>query len=146
MARRDTETGIGGPGGKFPATQWSAITALRSGQTPARDQALEVLVILYWKPVYKYLRIKWRKSNEDAKDLTQAFFVRAIEKEFFRNYDPGKSRFRTFLRTCLDRFAMNEAKAARTVKRGGDALFLPLDFHQAEAELKRVELSPEECF
>ncbi len=146
MARRDTETGIGGPGSRFPLTRGSAIAALQSNQTPVRDRAFEALVTTYWKPVYKYLRIKWRKSNEDAKDLTQAFFTRVLEKEFFRKYDPSKSRFRTFLRTCLDGFTANEAKAARTQKRGGDVLLLPLDFHQAEAELKHVDLSPDECF
>jgi len=119
---------------------------LQSNQTPVRDQAFGALVTMYWKPVYKYLRIKYRKSNEDAKDLTQAFFARALEKEFFRKYDPLKARFRTFLRTCLDGFAANEAKAARTQKRGGNAVLLPLDFHQAEVELKHMDLSPEECF
>lgn len=113
---------------------------------PQRDQAVEVLVKMYWKPVYKHLRIKWRKSNEDAKDLTQAFFARAMEKNFFGGYDPSKARFRTFLRTCLDGFAANEEKASQAQKRGGDAMILPLDFHQAEAELALSEPSPEECF
>ncbi len=78
MPRRDTGTGIGGPGGKFPTTQWSAIAALTGGEPDQRKIALEAVINLYWKPVYKYLRIRWRKSNEDAKDLTQSFFARAI--------------------------------------------------------------------
>lgn len=142
----DSGTGIGGKQDRFPETQWSAIVALRTGESPDRTLAFEVLVKLYWKPVYKYLRIKWLKSNEDAKDLTQAFFARAIEKDFLSNYDPARARFRTFLRTCLDGFVSNEEKAARTQKRGGDALLLPLDFHQAEAEMKHSAPSPEECF
>ena len=101
---------------------------------------------MYWKPVYKYLRIKWRKSNADAEDLTQGFFTSAIEKNFFASYDPARSRFRTFLRTCLDGYAANEAKAAKTLKRGGGAIFVPLDFHQAEIELKKTEYSPDEIF
>jgi RNA polymerase sigma factor (sigma-70 family) len=146
MARHDPETGIGGSNGKFPETHWSAIVALRSPETTERTLALEVLVQLYWKPVYKYLRIRWRKSNEDAKDLTQGFFAYVIEKNSLANYDPARARFRTYLRTCLEGFVSNEEKAAHTQKRGGDALFLSLDFHQAEAEMKRHEPSPDECF
>jgi len=101
---------------------------------------------MYWKPVYKYLRIKWRKSNADAEDLTQGFFASAIEKNFFYSYDPVRSRFRTFLRTCLDGYAANEEKAARTLKRGGGAIFVPFDFHQAEIELKQSQYSPDEVF
>jgi RNA polymerase sigma factor (sigma-70 family) len=146
MPRRDSETGIGGKDGKFPETHWSAIVALKSPEMTERTMALEVLVQLYWKPVYKYLRIRWRKSNEDAKDLTQGFFANAIERNFLGNYDPSRARFRTYLRTCLEGFVGNEEKAAHTQKRGGDALFLSLDFHQAEAEMKQSEPTPEECF
>src|SRR5262245_32031392 len=104
MVRRESDTGIGEGGGRFPSTHWSAIRALKSEDQDRRGPALDLILRLYWKPVYKYLRIRWRKSNEDAKDLTQAFFVRAIEKEFFHDYDPAISKFRTFLRTCLDGF------------------------------------------
>lgn len=146
MPRQDTGTGIGGPSGRFPTTQWSVIAGL-TGSEPERQQiALETVITLYWKPVYKYLRIQWRKSNEDAKDLTQSFFARAIQSEFFRGYDPKRARFRTFLRTCLDGFAANEEKAARASKRGGNAPHLPLDFHQAEAELQQQQPSAEDCF
>ena len=145
MARWDPDTGMGGAAGRFPETRWSAVEALRSG-CENTGPALEALVGAYWKPVYKHLRIRWRKSNEDAKDLTQAFFARSLEKDFFAGYDPSRARFRTFLRTCLDGFAANEDKASQAKKRGGGALILPLDFHQAEAELSRTEPSPEDCF
>lgn len=103
-----------------------------------RRRSFATLVAAYWKPVYKHLRIRWRKSNEEAKDLAQAFFAIAMEKEFFSGYDPSRARFRTFLRTCLDRFIANEAKAAGRLKRGGGTELLPLDFDAAEAELSRA--------
>ncbi len=145
MHTKDPETAIGGRSGRFPSTQWSAIISLRDGN-PDREVALESLIRMYWKPVYKYLRIRWRKSNEDAKDLTQSFFARLIEKDFIRTYDPSISRFRTFLRTCLDGFASNELKAANARKRGGAFRFESLDFHQAEAEVRNSPPTPEECF
>ena len=131
---------------RFPTTRYSAIATLRQGDPSEKHQAWESLVRMYWKPAYKYLRIKWRKSSEDAEDLTQGFFTSAIEKNFFATYDPSRARFRTFLRTCLDGYAANEAKAARTLKRGGGAIFVPFDFHQAEIELKQTQYSPDDVF
>jgi len=138
------DTLIGGSQDKFPLTQWSAIVALRSDEQKDRARAFDAIVATYWKPVYKYIRLKWSKSNEDAKDLTQGFFAKALEKDFFQSYDPAKARFRTFLRTCLDGFVANENKAAQRLKRGGEAQILSLNFESAEGELKYAEIpSPE---
>jgi RNA polymerase sigma factor (sigma-70 family) len=132
------DTKIGGPGGKFPATRWSAIVGSRSPDQAERTRALDAIVETYWKPVYKYIRIRWGKSNEDAKDLTQEFFSRLIEKRFLFDFDPAKARLRTFLRVSIDHFLANEGKAAKRLKRGGGHQALSLDFPAAEAELRRL--------
>jgi RNA polymerase sigma factor (sigma-70 family) len=133
------DTGIGGPSAKFPLTRWSAIVAARSPDAAERRRGFETLVAAYWKPVYKYIRARWGKSNEDAKDLTQEFFARLIEKDFLATYDPAKSRLRTFLRVCVDGLVANQDKAAQRLKRGGDVLLTSLDFETAEGELGRTE-------
>ena len=135
------DTGIGGSRSKFPTTRHSAILAVRSNDSVERSRAMEVIIGAYWKPVYKYIRIQWHKSNEDAKDLTQAFFTRVLEKEILENFDPSRAKFRTYLRTCLDGFIANEQKAAVRQKRGGDAIMLSLDYESAEGELKQVEIA-----
>lgn len=132
----DPDTAIGGAAHRFPATRRSAIFAMHSDDPDERSRAREAVVEAYWKPVYKYLRIKWNASNEDAKDWTQGFFARAFEKGFFEAYDPAKAAFRTFLRTCLDGYVSNERKAQRRLKRGGGAQILPLDFEGAEGEVQ----------
>ena len=33
--------------------------------------------------MYRFIRLKFRKNNEDAKDLTQGFFAAALERDFF---------------------------------------------------------------
>lgn len=136
------DTGIGGPRDAFPATRWSAVLATRSNDEAERTRSLEVLISAYWKPVYKYIRLKWDRSNEDAKDLTQGFFLKAMEKDYFRPYDPAKAKFRTFLRTCVDGYVANQDKAAHAQKRGGDAAILPLDFEGAESEISAGENGP----
>lgn len=129
------DTDIGGGRAAFPETPASAVLAVRSDDPVARARAFHGLVLAYWKPVYKAVRIKWRKGNEEAKDLTQAFFTRALEKGIFASYDADRARFRTFVRTCLHNFVTNEHEAARALKRGGGAITLQLDFDEAEGEL-----------
>src|SRR5262249_678750 len=103
------------------------------------------MVAVYWKPVYKYIRLKWRIPLDEAQDTTQEFFARAIEKSFFESYDASKARFRTFLRLCLDRFIANERKASARMKRGGGQTVVPPDFPSGEGELLQhdVALTPD---
>jgi RNA polymerase sigma factor (sigma-70 family) len=130
-------------GPAFPPTRLSVLLAARSDDVEERRRAFGVLVASYWRPVYKYLRLRWHASPEDAEDLTQGFFARAFEKGFFDRFDPARARFRTFLRTCLDAHAGNARAAARRLKRGGAARTLSLDFAAAEGELRRQPAAPD---
>jgi DNA-directed RNA polymerase specialized sigma24 family protein len=112
------------------------VAAIRSDRPDVRRSAFDALVTAYWKPVFKYVRLKWHASPDDAADLTQGFFLRAFEKDFFASFDPAKARFRTFLRTCLDGFVANARKADARLKRGGGVALVPLDFDEAERELR----------
>jgi len=138
------DTQIGGPAGRFPVTRGSLLAAARSSDSDERQRALGTLIAAYWKPVYKYIRLRWQKDNDGAKDLTQEFFVRLLEKDFLDSYDPARARLRTFLRVCVDRFISNQEKAAQRQKRGSNQQILSLDFETAEGELRQVEIpSPE---
>lgn len=145
---RDTQMG-GGPA-RFPATRHSAIFSTRSDDAIERERAYSAILAAYWKPVYKYIRVQWNKGNEDAKDLTQTFFLHAMEKTWFRSFDPTKGSFRTFLRTCVDGFVSKQNDAAQRIKRGGGTVLVPLDFETAEGELIAIPLesgaSTEEFF
>lgn len=145
----DPDTDIGGPLHKFPVTNHSAIIGARSDDQLIRRRAFDTILASYWKPAYKYIRLKWQADNEDAKDLTQGFFANAFEKNHFASYDAAKASFQTFLRTCLDGFVANERKAGRRLKRGGDMDHYQLDFAAAEDELAMhasTALSPEDYF
>jgi hypothetical protein len=126
------------PRGAFPETNYSAVLGVRADDPIARARSFEILAQTYWRPTYKYLRVKWRKTAEECRDLSQDFFAIAYEKRFFDSYDPGKARFRTFFRLCLDRFAAKREQARRRLIRGGGAPILSLDVEQVEAELARA--------
>jgi RNA polymerase sigma factor (sigma-70 family) len=123
----------------FPATRLSVVERTRSGDAETRQVALAAIIEAYWKPVYKYLRMKWALDADDAADLTQEFFASTLEKEVIEKYDPARARFRTYLRLCLDGFASNARKAERRLKRGGGITIVPLDFETAEGEVATHE-------
>jgi DNA-directed RNA polymerase specialized sigma24 family protein len=144
------DTDLGGPAANFPATHCSLVRAAGSPDPAIRRQAQDALIAAYWKPVYKYIRVRWRSANEEAKDLTQSFFAAALEKGFFDRFDPTKARFRTFVRLCVDGFVAKEHRAGERLKRGGGVAMLPLDFAGAEGELGRLapaaKFDPEDFF
>ena len=146
----DPDTLIGGNQQKFPQTNHSAIVASRSSDDEVRQRAFESILSSYWKPAYKYVRIKWNMDNEDAKDLTQGFFADAFEKNYVARYDAGKASFQTYLRTCIDGFVSNWRKSQGRLKRGGGFEHLHLDFFDAENEIAAHaapdELTPEQYF
>lgn len=111
----------------FPPTRHSVFESLGARDDLTRRAAADVLVRAYWGPVAALFELRWNLEREDAEDLTQDFFAEAIEKEWFSRYDGARGRFRTFLRTCVDRFAANVAKAKRRLKRGGGIANAPLE-------------------
>ena len=123
----------------FPPTRGSVVAALADTDPDRRRAAFDTLVSVYWRPVYTRLRLKWGAEAADAEDLTQEFFARALEADFFRPYDPNRARFRTFLRSCLDHYAANARRAERRLKRGGGAVVLPLDVAAVERELSALD-------
>jgi RNA polymerase sigma-70 factor (ECF subfamily) len=104
---------------RFPSTCWSRMEA----DAPA---ALEVLAQRYWRPIHAYLRCALRRSDADARDLAQDFFVWMIETSFVHKADPSRGRFRAFLKTALRRYVGDQDARARARKRGGGRRFVPL--------------------
>jgi DNA-directed RNA polymerase specialized sigma24 family protein len=122
----------------FPLTSVSAVAAAASDDAAVRERAVETIARAYWKPAYKYLRVRWSLPREDAEDLTQDFFARAARDATFARYDASAARFRTFVRACLDSTAKNAHTAAGRLKRGANAPHFSLsddEFVRGEAEL-----------
>jgi RNA polymerase sigma factor (sigma-70 family) len=128
--------------GQFPATRWSVVEGVRSPDGEERKRALDKLCEAYWKPVYKYVRLRWDRDPADAQDLTQGFFAEMLERGLLNRFDADRSRLRTYLRLCVDSFVMNQDKAARRQKRGGEVRHLVLDFGGAEEELGSTAIDP----
>ena len=65
----------------FPPTRLSVVERTRSDDEETRRVAFGTLIEAYWKPVYKYLRLKWSLDPDEAADLTQEFFTTTLEKD-----------------------------------------------------------------
>lgn len=122
-----------------PVTRLSVMERARSGDQETRRIALQTITDAYWKPVYKHLRVKWSLSPDEAANLTQEFFRTTVERDVVKEYDPGRARFLTHLRLCLDRFASNAPQAEHRLESGGGIMMVPLDFVLAEGEIKPQE-------
>lgn len=134
----------------FPMTRPSAVADLLSGDPERRARSLDIVVRAYWKPVYKYIRLRWRSDSELAEDLTQSFFEVAIDRDMLAQFQPARGRFRTFLRACLDRHVIDHHRKTVAKRRGGGNVHL--DFTTAETELaasepgRRQSTDPEAMF
>ncbi|MEO8586373.1 MAG: sigma factor [Acidobacteriota bacterium] len=134
----------------FPETRGSLVAAMTGGDRLERARALETLAGAYWKPVYTYVRLRFRRSHDEAQDLTQDLFARLSEGPVLERFDPEKARLRTYLRVVVDSLVANDAEAARRLKRGGGLQILSLDFECVRREFEEHAasgaLSPEDLF
>lgn len=126
------------PTAVFPQTRPSAIGALSSDDPAERACAFEILVNAYWRPVYAHIRLKWRRSAEDAADATQGFFARALERAPFEGYDSDRARFRAYLKGSLDKYMLELARGASRKKRGGGIVHVNVDFAAMEHDLEEL--------
>jgi RNA polymerase sigma factor (sigma-70 family) len=125
----ESSAGIGA--GQFRTTCWSAV--LLSAQSEAMGSAIarEELCRLYWYPLYAFVR---RRGNrpEDAKDLTQGFFLSLFDRKALDQVTPLKGKFRSFLLAALKNYLSVEFHRENTIKRGGTFEFVPLDFESGD--------------
>lgn len=122
--------------GQFPSTHWSRVVAAGGPGGPKARESLTALCSAYWYPLYAYIRRRGYPV-EQAQDLTQDFFARILEKGLFAEADPGRGRFRSFLRTVCAHYLSNHRARERTVKRGGGQPALSIDARDAEGRYSR---------
>jgi RNA polymerase sigma-70 factor (ECF subfamily) len=137
-----------GSSDSFERTHWSVVMSAGNQQSPLAQAALAKLCQTYWYPLYVFVRRQGR-SAEDAQDLVQGFFAKAIEKNFVAAAEPEKGRFRSFLLLALKRYMANEWDHDHREKRGGGKDIVSLDEQDTELRYKAEpadEISPGKAF
>ena len=125
----------------FATTQWSVVLNAADASSPSAVTALEQLCRAYWYPLYAFIRRKGHDPDE-AKDLTQSFFARLLERDFIQRADPDTGRFRSYLLTALNRFLLDEWKRASRQRRGGGQETISFDAGTAEERYRREPAGP----
>jgi RNA polymerase sigma-70 factor (ECF subfamily) len=97
----------------------AAIAALRPSACWPDSPALGELCRGCWSVVYRSVR--GRLPASDAEDLTQSFFLRAIEKRSLGQARMESGCFRPYLMAAVRHFVANERARQRAEKRGGGA-------------------------
>lgn len=92
-------------------TAWTQIVAAQGKDDDAtvRQRCMEYLAEKYWSPVFVYVR-RWRRSEDEAEDLTQEYFLVFQQKRFLDQVKRERGRFRGFLFTSLKNFLLNRKR------------------------------------
>jgi RNA polymerase sigma-70 factor (ECF subfamily) len=109
---QSTQTGAAA----FTTTHWSVVLAAQGESTEA-DAALEKLCRTYWWPLYGFVRREGYKP-EEAQDLTQAFFVRLLERRDLETVRQERGRLRSYLLASVKNFLSKARDRELTIKRG----------------------------
>jgi RNA polymerase sigma factor (sigma-70 family) len=133
---------------QFLSTHWSLVLAAGERASPDAEQALAALCRTYWYPLFAFLRRKGHDFAE-AEDLTQGFFTALLEKDFLKDVDRERGRFRSFLLAALKHYTAKQHRAARAQKRGGGLGLFSIDCSEAEHRYQQEpfhEVTPESLF
>lgn len=136
------------PGYQFTTTHWSVVVSAGQAGSDAASTALERLCRAYWLPLFVYARRRGH-NEEQAKDLTQAFFAQLIGRNYVSEANPELGRFRTFLLTSFRNFLANEWDRERAQKRGGGYDFISLEYareQDAASSEPGHEMTPERLY
>jgi DNA-directed RNA polymerase specialized sigma24 family protein len=105
------------PPGLFPATSWKTVIEARQSGSGA-DRAMERLLLRYYAPIERVIRIQRHGGPDDARDLAHEFIASCLKRDFLREVGPEKGRFRTFVNRCLVHFLRDQWSRATAQKRG----------------------------
>ena len=132
---------------RFQTTRWSLVLAAAKGGEGSAE-ALEWLCATYWYPLYGFIR-RQGHGSEEARDLTQSFFLSLLDRKSLRRIDPLEGRFRAFLLASIKNFLSHESDRKRALKRRSDDPAFRMDFEHAEARYLREgtgSLTPEDLY
>lgn len=125
----------------FFTTRWTMVSRAQ-GETPEARAALGDLCEAYWNPVFRFLRREGR-SEDESRELTQAFFAKVLAGAGIGNIDPAKGRFRSYLLGALKHFLANQRRDANREKRGGGAIIESIDSGGTETSPGQQVADPE---
>lgn len=102
----------------------------------------------YWFPLFCFA-CRLRPSQEDAQDLTQAFFEMLLSRQGLKRVRVERGKLRSFLLASMRNFAAEQYRKEQAQRRGGGIRLEDLEAVAASPLLTRelrTDLSPEREF
>ncbi|HEV3262422.1 MAG TPA: sigma factor, partial [Gemmataceae bacterium] len=93
------------------STRWSMVLQAHQGQNPAVTAAQQALLQRYLRAIYRYLLGALRDADA-AEELCQEFAFRVVRGDFKRA-DPGRGRFRDYVKTAVYHLIVDHQKRQR---------------------------------
>lgn len=129
-------------GSSFQETRWTQVECAQ-GLGEAAAMALSDLCAAYHRPVQAFIR-HWCQDVEQSRDLTQDFFARLLAHPALAA-ERGKGRFRAYLLGMVKHFLLEQNRAARTLRRGGEIRLELLDETEPD-HVSSTSLPPDKLF
>ncbi len=100
-------------------TRWSLVQAAK-GSTPQARAALAELCETYYAPIFGQIR-RWLAHEDEAREMTQAFFAHVLSGSRLNGAEESKGRFRAYFYAAARNFVTARQRAETAQKRGGNA-------------------------
>ena len=102
----------------FPTTHWSLVDRAARGGAAGQREALDELLARYLPALKAHMMRKMRLPEDRAQDLLQDFVAeKVLEREILAKADQARGRFRTFLLTACQNFAISTFRKEKARKR-----------------------------
>src|SRR5436309_272570 len=101
--------------GFFDQTGWTTVLQAKGGTETTRLAALERLLTRYRRPILLEMQCRARCPEIEAEELTHQFIHNCLRRDFLKNVEPEKGRFRSFIKACISNFLrdLHREKAAQ---------------------------------
>lgn len=114
---------------RFPQTHWTLVNRAAGQSDAEATKALGQLLERYLPALNAHLVFGKRVPPDRADDLLHSFVAEKIlEGELLRHADRARGKFRTFLLTALDRYAVSRFRKEQAARRHpGEGAMMALD-------------------
>lgn len=120
---------VNDPAGLFPNTRWTLVKRAAGVSAEEAVEACGELLELYRTALITHLMYAWHLHREQAEDLLHDFITdKILIGDLLSCADQERGKFRTFILTSLNRYAISKLRKSQTARRspGAEAL-IPLD-------------------
>ena len=105
----------------FPSTHWSLVAQAGGERSDVQREALGTLLHRYEPAFRTFLAVRYGLRGDRADDVVQGFILgRVMERDLFARADRGRGKFRNFVMTALERYALDQFRRDAAQKRAGD--------------------------